>query len=306
MTMPIRAAMIAAACLATPAAAQTHDHHPGMAMPPAPATPPAEHDMADMPGMATPADHADHAMHDRPMMPGMMMPTDPTAFSADGSGTARVPADGGMMMMATRGDGGWSTMAHGYAWGVLSHQGGPRGDDMAFVQSMAMLTATRPVASGLRIQLRTMLSLDPLMGDRGYPNLFATGESAGGEALVDRQHPHDLFMELSARIDADLGNGRGLFLYAAPAGEPALGPSTFMHRNSARLNPEAPITHHWFDSTHISFGVLTAGAYGRHWQVEASAFNGREPGEDRWDIERPRFSSWAARATWLPDRHWAL
>ena len=39
------------------------------------------------------------------------------------------------------------------------------------------------------------------MGARGYPNLFATGEVANGRPLVDRQHPHDLFMELAARVD---------------------------------------------------------------------------------------------------------
>ncbi|MBU3077094.1 hypothetical protein KOF26_04375 [Sphingomonas sp. XMGL2] len=228
------------------------------------------------------------------------------ALMHDGvSGTSRLPAAGppmaGLHVMA----GDWMLMAHGYGWGVYTDQGGPRGRDEGFVESMAMLMAARPVGDGGKLQLRAMFSAEPLMGDRGYPNLFATGETAGGRALIDRQHPHDLFMELSARLDLPVAPGLTGFLYVAPVGEPALGPSAFMHRPSARLNPDAPITHHWFDSTHIAFGVMTAGLSGRHWQAEASVFTGREPDEDRWDIERPRFDSWSLRATWLPDEHWS-
>jgi hypothetical protein len=171
---------------------------------------------------------------------------------------------------------------------------------------MAMAEASRNLAPGTRIRLQTMLSLDPLMGARGYPNLFATGETAGGVPLVDRQHPHDLFMELSAKIDTDLGGDVSGFLYGGPVAEPALGPSAFMHRRSARLNPEAPITHHWFDSTHITYGVVTVGLSGKQWQVEGSAFRGREPDESRWDIEAPKLDSWSVRATWSPSPKWAV
>jgi hypothetical protein len=224
----------------------------------------------------------------------------------EGSGTARLPQAEGMMpgVHFDLGD-GWQGMAHGYAWGAYTKQTGPRGDDMAFVQSMAMLMAERTFEGG-RFQLKAMVSADPLMGDRGYPILFAVGETAGGVSLVDRQHPHDLFMELSARIDADIADRTRAFLYAAPVGEPALGPGAFMHRASSRLNPDAPITHHWFDSTHITFGVLTAGLSSNVWQIEASGFRGREPDEDRWDIEKPRFDSWSVRATLTPSPNWAM
>ena len=196
-------------------------------------------------------------------------------------------------------------MAHGYAWGVTTDQSGPRGDDKTYVQSMAMLTAERQFDGG-RFQFKSMLSAEPLMANRGYPNLFATGETAGGAPLVDRQHPHDLFMELAARIDVDIAQDASLFLYGGPVGEPALGPSAFMHRGSAKLNPEAPITHHWFDSSHITYGVATAGISTRQFQLEGSVFTGREPDEDRWDIEKPRFDSWSVRATFNPSPEWAL
>jgi len=140
---------------------------------------------------------------------------------------------------------------------------------------------------------------------RGYPDLFASGESAHGIALVDRQHPHDLFMEMSGRIDVTVGSERRVFIYGGLPAEPALGPSAFMHRGSARFDPEAPITHHWFDSTHIAWGVVTAGYTTPHWQLEASAFKGREPDENRYNIETPKLDSWAVRATWTPSRAWS-
>ena len=237
---------------------------------------------------------------------GHTLPEGPT----EGSGTARLPAAEAMMPgLHFDLGGGWQGMAHGYGWLVHSEQTGLRGDDKTYVQSMAMLMAQRDFG-GARLQLRTMVSAEPLLDARGYPNLFATGETADGEPLVDRQHPHDLFMELAARVDVDLdgigADGATAFLYGGPVAEPALGPSAFMHRASARLNPEAPITHHWFDSTHITYGVITAGLAGQMWQIEGSAFRGQEPDEDRWDIETPRLDSWSVRATLTPSPHWAM
>ncbi|TPG39645.1 hypothetical protein EAH79_13110 [Sphingomonas koreensis] len=225
---------------------------------------------------------------------------------ATGSGTTRLPANEGMMSGLHVDTGGWMLMAHGYLWGAYTDQSGPRGDSDAFVESMAMLGGDRDLGDGLHLSLRSMLSLEPLMGARGYPNLFATGETANGAPLVDRQHPHDLFMELSARLDVDVGADASLFLYGGPVGEPALGPSAFMHRGSAAYEPLAPISHHWFDSTHITYGVVTAGWSEPKWQLEASAFRGREPDEYRWNIETPKLDSWSVRATWTPSPAWAI
>lgn len=278
-----------------PAAAPVdHSQHqmPTPAPEPAPA-PVEDHSQHQMPAPAQPVDHA--AMgHDMGEMDhgGMKM-------SGMGSGTSRLPASEPMDgLHFSAGD--WALMAHGYLWGVYTDQGGPRGDEGAFVQSMGMLTAERPLGDGARLQLKSMFSLEPLMGRRGYPNLFATGETAFGEKLVDRQHPHDLFMELAARVDVDVAEGTSLFVYGGPVGEPALGPSAFMHRASAKWNPDSPITHHWFDSTHITYGVVTAGVSAKRFQLEASAFRGREPDEERWDIETPKLDSWSVRGTWLP------
>jgi hypothetical protein len=152
-----------------------------------------------------------------------------------------------------------------------------------------------------------MLSLDPaLVGKEGYPLLLQTGESADGVTpLIDRQHPHDLFMELATTYQ--IANAtHSAFVYLALPGEPALGPPVFMHRRSGETDPESPITHHWLDSTHIAFGVATVGVVQGGWKLEGSAFKGREPDENRTDIEAPRFDSGSARLSWNPTPAWAL
>lgn len=289
----------AALTLATPAIAQA-GHPAGHVMQPMPGMSPS----APAPEPAVPAAHPGHDMaamaamsdmaHDMPAMLG------PYAMNREASGTSWQPDSapmGGGMFEA----GGWMGMVQGYATSVRDHQGGPRGDDKTFVESMAMVMASRSAGANGRIGLRAMLSLDPAMGRDGYPLLFATGETADGRTeLVDRQHPHDLFMELAASYSHDLGGGRAVFLYAGLPGEPALGPPTFMHRVSGMDNPEAPIGHHWFDSTHITWGVVTAGYSTGTWKLEASAFKGREPDQHRWDVEAPKLDSWAMRAFWNP------
>jgi hypothetical protein len=227
--------------------------------------------------------------------------------AAEGSGTSRLPGreshKPGRSYSDCDGQPGLSY--HGHVWGVHTDQSGPRGGHKSYVQSMGMVEWEKGSAKG-RLQLKSLFSLEPLMKNIGYPNLFATGETAGGNPLVDRQHPHDLFMELAARGTVRIAQDTELFLYGGPVGEPALGPSAFMHRGSAKLSPEAPITHHWFDSTHITYGVATAGVATRKLQLEASLFTGREPDEKRWNIEKPRFDSWSVRATWNPSPKWAL
>ena len=227
---------------------------------------------------------------------GMTRDASGTAWQPDSS-----PMDGVHGALA-----GWSTMVHGYATLVFDDQGGPRGDDKTFVESMIMGMAQRPWAGGT-LTLRAMGSLDPLMGKRGYPLLLQTGESADGRTLlVDRQHPHDLFMELAGVYSRPLTERVSGFVYIGWPGEPALGPATYMHRASGLANPEAPIGHHWLDSTHITFGVATVGLVSGRWKLEGSSFTGREPDEDRYDLDHPRFDSWSARLSFNPTPDWSL
>ncbi|HWA63566.1 MAG TPA: hypothetical protein VG939_19465, partial [Caulobacteraceae bacterium] len=171
---------------------------------------------------------------------------------------------------------------------------------------MAMVMAQRPLGGGT-LGLRAMLSPDPAMGPAGYPLLLATGETANGTTpLIDRQHPHDLFMELSASYSHRLGDKVGLYLYGGLPGEPAFGPPAFMHRDSGLDSPEAPISHHWLDSTHITFGVVTAGLVFGDAKIEASGFRGREPDQHRWDIEAPKLDSWSVRGSYNPGPQWSL
>ena len=152
-----------------------------------------------------------------------------------------------------------------------------------------------------------MASLDaPLGGGDGYPLLFQSGEAYKGNAIVDRQHPHDLFSELSVSYAQALSKKADVFLYLGYPGEPALGPVAFMHRPSALSNPDAPITHHWVDATHITFGVATLGVRYGDLKLEGSSFTGREPDDQRYDFDKPRFDSWSSRLSYNPSANWAL
>jgi len=251
------------------------------------------------------------AQHDPSMSMGSMddhqMPSvfGPYGMSREGSGTSWVPEASplhGTMLPARS----WSVMAHGFVNAVYDEQRGPRGDTKSFSSSMFMLMASRTLGSGT-FGVRSMLSLDPAMGAAGYPLLLQTGETANGtDHLVDRQHPHDFFMEMSASYSMPLSEESAVYVYAGLPGEPALGPPAFMHRFSGMRSPEAPITHHWLDSTHITMGVVTLGASHGAWKVEGSWFNGREPDQHRWNIETRGFDSWSARLTFNPSSNWSL
>jgi hypothetical protein len=203
--------------------------------------------------------------------------------------------------------GPWMVMLHATIDGTYDWQSGPRGDEKTFVSGMLMAMAKRKIGQDGTLQLRAMLSPDPFMGPKGYPLLLATGETGDGKTpLVDRQHPHDLFMELSASYAHKLTDKDSVFIYAGLPGEPAFGPPAFMHRASIMDSPEAPISHHWMDSTHISFGVATLGWVHGDWKVEASRYNGREPDQHRYDIETGALDSTAARLSWNPTETWSL
>jgi hypothetical protein len=242
--------------------------------------------------------HAGHEME----MTGAL---GPYPMTREASGTAWQPDDSEHMgLMGMSGD--WTFMGHGVLNLVYDHQSGRRGDDKAFASGMLMGMARRPLGDGT-LQFKAMLSPDPLMGKRGYPLLLASGETANGsDRLIDRQHPHDLFMELSASVSQNIGAKSSMFLYAGLPGEPAFGPPAFMHREAIMDSPEAPISHHWLDSTHISFGVLTAGLVLDRFKLEVSRFNGREPDQHRWNIETAPLDSTAIRLSWNPTAELAL
>lgn len=239
-------------------------------------------------------------------MSGMYGALSQTPMTREASGTSWQP-DATKHNMGHRMYDGWMLMGHMMLNTVYDWQDGPRGDEKAFLSGMLMGSARRDFEDGNTLNLRAMLSPDPFMGKSGYPLLLATGETADGVThLVDRQHPHDLFMELSASFSHPVTDHDSIFLYAGLPGEPAFGPPAFMHRMSIMDSPEAPITHHWFDSTHITFGVLTAGWVHDNWKLEVSQFTGREPDQHRFDIEEPRLDSTAIRASWNPTENLSL
>jgi hypothetical protein len=226
-------------------------------------------------------------------------------MTREGSGTSWLPDETPVHALHRQAS-GWMLMLHANAFLQYLKETGDRGSDQLGSINWAMGMAHRPVGSG-QLTLRGMVSAEPwTIRGCGYPDLLATGEECDGEAIHDRQHPHDLLMELAAQYTRPLGRGIRLQLYGGPAGEPALGPVAFVHRLSGLANPSAPITHHWFDSTHITYGVATAGVFSTKWKAEGSLFNGREPDDRRHDVDLAAMDSWSARFWLMPTSHWAL
>ena len=236
-------------------------------------------------------EHAGHAGHTTTQ--------DAPSMARDGSGTSWLP-DASPMYAFHASRGRWQLMGHGNLFVQYLKESGDRGADQGGSINWFMGMAQRPVGTG-RLRLNGMVSLEPFtIPGCGYPDLLASGEQCDGEAIHDRQHPHDLFMELSARYDAPLGRGLRWEIYGGPAGEPALGPVAFPHRLSSMPNPIAPLAHHWLDATHITFGVVTGGVYSTKWKAETSVFNGREPDENRSDFDFGALDSVSGRLTYLP------
>ena len=201
---------------------------------------------------------------------------------------------------------GWSFMQDAMVYALFNHQGGPRGGDELVAPNWWMGMASRGVGAS-RLTLTAMFSLDPAtVGKRGYGEIFQVGEAVDGQPLVDRQHPHDLFMQLAAIWRTPLSPSTGLTIAGGPVGEPALGPVAFMHRASAAENPFAPLGHHTFDSTHIAFGVVTAAVDHGPWTIEGSVFNGREPDENRWNFDFGPLDSVSGRLWFKPTPAWEL
>jgi hypothetical protein len=231
-------------------------------------------------------------------------------MSRNGSGTGWVPDASPMYGYMVHAN-GWMFMFHGDIFPRYNRQDifkkGSRGGEKWDAPDMLMAMGQRKVGMDGLFHFNIMLSTDAIIaGGSGYPLLFQTGESWHGQPLVDRQHPHDLFSELSISYAQALSKKADLFVYLGYPGEPALGPVTFMHRPSGAFMPDAPIGHHWEDATHITFGVATLGIRYGQFKLEGSSFTGREPDEHRYDFDRPRFNSWSGRLSFNPDSHWAL
>jgi len=241
-----------------------------------------------------------HGAH--PMATGMPPRDERALFQSDMALMAGMtPRDpmGGMPMPD------WQFMTMGIARLQYNHQGGPSGDDAVESVNWSMVMLQRDVGRG-RLTLMMMNSLEPVTFQKaGSPQLFQTGETFEGRPIVDRQHPHDLFMNLSATYRAPFGGKGAYWAQAALRGEPALGPTAFMHRASAGENPTAALAHHLQDATHITDDVITAGIGWGRISAEASAFHGAEPDEGRWDLDFGRLDSIAGRVKLELPRGWS-
>lgn len=207
------------------------------------------------------------------------------------------------MLMAQRG--AWMLMFHANVFVLNEQQSSQRGGDKFFSTNWFMPMAQRRLGPGV-FTARVMLSAEPAtVTNRRYPLLLQQGETAFGVPIADGQHPHNLFMEVAALYDMKLGERTLFSFYAAPVGDPAIGPPAYAHRASAAENPVAPLGHHQEDSTHISDDVVTVALTYRAARVEVSGFHGREPDENRWTISQGGMDSWSSRFTIQPSKNWS-
>ncbi len=219
------------------------------------------------------------------------------------SGTSMNPLAWPMPMMMQRKD-SWTLMFMGQGFLIETQQSGPRGGDKLYSTNWGMASAQHSFAGGT-FMFETMLSLEPAtVTNRSYPLLFQTGETAYGKPLVDAQHPHDFVMCLGIHYVRPLGDDTLLDFYYAGVGDPALGPVAFPHRASAAELPQAPLGHHWEDSTHIADNVATVAVKRRWLRLEASGFYGSEPNENRWNIDWGPMNSYSGRISVFPSRNW--
>jgi len=231
-------------------------------------------------------------------------------MSRNGSGTGLLPYASpmyGVMYHSKK----WMYMLHGNFFLRYNNQDftneGSRGDDKMDAPNWIMFMGQRKVGNKGLFHFNTMFSLDAItVGGNGYPLLFQSGEAFMGKPLVDRQHPHDLFSELSVSYSYAFSKKTDVFIYAAYPGEPALGAVAFMHRPSSLHNPDAPLSHHWVDATHITFGVATLGVRYGQFKIEGSSFTGSEPNDKRFNFDKPTFDSWSSRLSFNPSTNWAL
>jgi hypothetical protein len=290
---------------------------------PAPKASPTPHDHAAAPGASpTPqADHhqtgdtkkdGDHTAHSKAMSSTVNV-GDP--MNREGSGTSWLPDSSPMYAYSKMYENGGMLMLMGTGFIRYTQIGSARdvsvagkGDRNRFdAPSMFMAMYSKPIGERSQIGFRVMASLDPLtQRGYGYPLLYQSGELFEGEPLHDRQHPHDFISELAGTFSTRVGEKQSFFLYGGIVGEPALGPPMYLHRPSGSNNPDAPIGHHWQDASHISFGVVTGGYSFGKFKIEASAFNGTEPDENRWSFDRPRLNSFSGRFSFNPTKDWSF
>ena len=225
----------------------------------------------------------------------------------EGSGTTWQPDSSPMFMKMLPAVAGFDWGLMGILEGGYVRDGGKRGGTGLFSNSMIMLDGRKDLGGGV-FGLHFMTSLDPFInGERGVPNLFQNQFDVHGVPVGDRKDPHNVFSEVAVSYSHPLSRDWSGFFYGGPVGEPALGNVMYFHRSSGLEIPEAPISHDWFDGTHISFGVATLGlVYRSKWKFEGSLFNGSDPGQKLYTIGTFALNSTAGRVSFNPSKDWSF
>ena len=215
-----------------------------------------------------PSSHYDHTMHEMKMQSSVNL-TEP--MTREGSGTSWLPDSSPMYgRMFMLGDD--MLMLHGAIFPRYTNVSTRRGDDRIDAPNWLMAMFSHPLGDSAQLGVRLMMSLDPLTeGGRGYPLLFQSGESWHDQPLHDRQHPHDLFDELSLaysqKFTPDLS---ALHLFRLSGRARPRAAHVHASRFARWMIPMRRLGHHWQDSSHVTFGVATAGLVWRTVKIEGA------------------------------------
>lgn len=201
---------------------------------------------------------------------------------------------------------GWRLMLHGSVSLAYVNAQTPRGGARLGSANWGMAHVSRSLPGGT-LTLTGAGSLERItLGECGFPGLLAGGPVCLSSTTREFQHPHPPVMELAARLEQRISGPLRLDVYGALAGEPALGPPTYVHRLSAAADPIAPISHHGTNPAHASGPVLTAGVGSARWKLEGSVFHGAAADPDLLLPERGPLTSRAGRLSLNPSPAWSM
>ena len=221
-----------------------------------------------------------------------------------GTGTSWLP-DASPLNAAVPHIGNWGLLVHGNVYTGYDYYNSKRGGKRFMGRNTLMGSVFRTFEKS-EVLFRLAMSFEPLtIGPKGYPQVLQTGQTANGERIHDKQYALDFFREFAAMYSWEVTKNWAGTVYAALAGEPALGPVTFTQRVSASADPLAPLGFQAQEASHASFGVITVGAHTRTLKLEASWFNGEVPGDHRFTLALRKPDSYSLRINWNPGSHWS-
>lgn len=204
----------------------------------------------------------------------------------------------------TFGGGTWSGFVEGSLFATYATETGPaQPRDEAFSTNWVVAGAQRTMGSRGLLLVRARASAEPAtVKESGYPQLLQVVSPEHGGPRLDAMRGQKLIGEAAVAAAIRMGQRAYVHLYAAPVGDPALGPLPHMVRASSAEFAEAPFAWDVQEAFHEATRVFTAGVSTQFVSVEGSVFH-RGAGGSRTMVDDGPIDSWSARTTLSPTRN---